>query len=124
MTITYSPQIAAMLASSCETCRIGCTCSGPDTGCGHYGCWGYQDAADCPEAIRIRALDTTRREESPEAPAWSETNACERCSRPIARSSADPTWRHPTYRNSAWCDATRTVAAAPVRPHPVRTLPA
>lgn len=42
-------------ASTCETCRDGCTCSGPGTGCGHFACWGHEADGSCPEAQRIRS---------------------------------------------------------------------
>lgn len=51
---------AAVEASTCGTCRDGCSCSGgPDwdgpTGCSHLGCWGPNATFACPEAIRLTA---------------------------------------------------------------------
>jgi hypothetical protein len=51
-------RIAAVAASTCETCREGCRCDpAPDrpNGCAHLGCWGPDATEDCPEAARLRA---------------------------------------------------------------------
>jgi hypothetical protein len=57
--------VAAVKASTCETCRDGCNCSGGPgwtgpTGCEHLGCWGPDATFDCPEAVRLMALRDRR----------------------------------------------------------------
>lgn len=41
-------------AEACVVCQKGCTCTGADVSCGHYGCYG-RGPLTCPSAEVSRA---------------------------------------------------------------------
>lgn len=41
-------------AEACVICKKGCTCTGADVSCGHYGCYG-RGPLTCPSAEAERA---------------------------------------------------------------------
>jgi hypothetical protein len=40
--------------SACAVCEHGCTCTGADVSCGHYGCYG-RGPRTCPSATAAQA---------------------------------------------------------------------
>ncbi len=41
-------------ADTCVVCEKGCTCTGADSSCGHYGCYG-RGPRTCPSAAAAQA---------------------------------------------------------------------
>lgn len=65
------------------------------------------------EDYRLVEPQPETKPETKPAPAWIENDTCRNCDRPITRNADAPIWRHPTYRTSAWCDASMTALATP-----------